>query len=143
MEHDSEFEDLEFEFSKDGRDYHCNLYGNATWDIQNDTFDYAGTHCTHGQAGTCHLPDYAVIENISLGAVDLYFEVYDEYTKRHGEAGIKFIWKREKDRDFITEFEKEHSCLIEEALQEQEDDNGNVIQTIKDLAEESKYEGRL
>ena len=76
MEHDSEFEDLEFEFTKDGRDYSCLLYGNATWDIQNDSFDYAGTHCTHGQAGTCELPDYAQIEDISLGAVDLDFEVY-------------------------------------------------------------------
>lgn len=27
-------------------------------EIDNDSFDYAGTHCTHGQSGTCHLPDY-------------------------------------------------------------------------------------
>ena len=45
--------------------------------------------------------------------------------------------------DMLSEFEKEHSYLIREKLQEHEDDNGDVMQSIKDLAEESKYEGRI
>ena len=27
---------------------------------QNDSFDYSGTHCTHGQAGTHRLPSYYI-----------------------------------------------------------------------------------
>lgn len=32
--------------------------------IQNDSFSYSGTHCTHGRGGTCRLPDYLIVEDI-------------------------------------------------------------------------------
>lgn len=143
MEHGEEFELEEFEISVDGIDYSCTLYGEGCWEIENDSFDYAGTHCTHGQAGTCHLPDYATIQTISLSGVTLCYEVYNKFAKRHADAEIKFIWRFENHRDFINQFEKEYYDLIKESLQESEDEGQSVIQTIKDLAEESKYEGRI
>ena len=84
--HDQDFELDEFCFDSKQkymgvqpvRRYYASLYGNANWGIENDSFDYAGTHCTHGQSGTCHLPDYAVIQEISLDQINVYFEVYDK-----------------------------------------------------------------
>jgi hypothetical protein len=143
MEHEEEFELEEFEISVDGRDYSCTLHGEGYWGIDNDSFDYAGTHCTHGQSGTHHLPDYATIQTISLSGIDLHFEVYDKFSKRHADSEIKFVWRFENHRDFITQFEKEHYDLIKESLQELEDDNKSVIESIKECAEEAKYAGRL
>lgn len=37
------------------------LEGEPHW--ENDSFDYAGTHATHGQSGTHHLPSYTILDS--------------------------------------------------------------------------------
>ena len=137
--YDKDFELDEFLFSENGKDYYCSLHGNANWDVNNDSFDYAGTHCTHGKSGTHHLPDYAEINELSLGEIHVYFDVYDEYSGSTFEAERKFRWRFEKDREFIQKFEKEYHTPIMEMLQEIEDDGGSVMKSIHEYAEEMKY----
>ena len=77
METESTFELDEFEFDSKQkymgvipvRKYYASLQGEAQWSVENDSFDYAGTHCTWGQSGTHHLPDYATIDDFSLDEV--------------------------------------------------------------------------
>jgi hypothetical protein len=56
------------------------------------------------------------------------------------DTGKKEVVKKEltwkKDNDKVLEFEKEWRDRIMEELQEQEDDNGSVMQGIKDYIEE-------
>lgn len=53
---------IEFKNNEGEDDYfEVELEAHPRWD--NDSFDYAGTHCTHGIAGTCKLPDYATLAN--------------------------------------------------------------------------------
>ena len=145
--HDQDFELDEFYFDSKQkymgiqpvRNYCATLHGNANWDIDNDSFDYAGTHCTHGQSGTCHLPDYAVIQEISLGQIDLYFDIYDREIGAWFQAERKFLWRFERDRAFIKKFEKEYREEIMERLQEEEDKHESIIESIKQYAEEMRY----
>ena len=127
-----ETKDFEYEFEVyDEKGYYLfYVEGTAEWDIDNDSFDYAGTHCTHGQSGTHHLPDYARIEDISLGLVKMEIDL-------NGKKGIvkkELTWKKDKDK--ILEFEKEWRDPIMSELQEKEDDDGCVMQRIKDYYEE-------
>jgi len=41
-----------------------------TW--ENDSFSYAGTHCTGGVGGTVHLPSYAIMEDYPTWDKGLY-----------------------------------------------------------------------
>ena len=123
-------QDSEFEIDFNYDDLYFIVRGTAYWGIENDSFDYAGTHCTHGQAGTCHLPDYAKIEDVSVDFAEIEREVDGK------EVTEKISWK---DKDKMKAFEKEWGNLIEEHLQESEDDNGDVMQSIKDYAEELKH----
>ena len=53
---------VEYKNNKDEWDYmEVEFIGYPVW--QNDSFDYAGTHCTGGVGGTCQLPDYATMED--------------------------------------------------------------------------------
>ena len=126
---DSEFE-IDFNHGDGDDEVYIIAEGTAYWDIQNDSFDYAGTHCTHGQAGTCHLPDYAIIEDVSVSFASI------ERTINGKEVVEKISWK---DKDKMEAFEKEWGNSIEEHLQESEDDNGDVMQSIIDYAEDLKY----
>ena len=145
--HDQDFELDEFYFDSKQkymgvqpvRSYYATLYGNANWDIDNDSFDYAGTHCTHGQSGTCHLPDYAVVQDCSLDQINIYFEVYDRELGAWFEAEKKFFWRYEKDRSFIKGFEVKYDAEIMQMLQDQEDKHESVIKSIKQYAEEMRY----
>ena len=123
--HDSEFE---IDFNHD--DLYLIVQGTACWDIDNDSFDYAGTHCTHGQAGTCNLPDYARLESVSVDFAEI------ERTIDGKEVVEKISWE---DKDKMKAFEKEWGTLISELLQEREDDNGEVIESINQYAEELKH----
>lgn len=141
METESTFELEEFEFDSKQkymgvvpvRKYYATLMGDAQWSIENDSFDYAGTHCTWGQSGTHHLPDYAEIQNFGLDEIHLYFEVYDEYTKSWFEAERKFLWKHSKDRRFIKRFQSDYEDEIMEMLQHQEDNRENVIESLQEV----------
>lgn len=124
-----EYFEFEFEVEDDKAHYLFYVEGHGEWDIDNDSFDYAGTHCTHGQSGTCHLPDYARIEDIDLSIVRMEID-----TGKKEVVKKELTWK--KDSDKVLEFEKEWRDRIMEELQEQEDDNGSVMQGIKDYAEE-------
>ena len=130
---DTEFE-IDFNHGEGDDEVYIVAEGTAYWDIQNDSFDYAGTHCTHGQAGTCHLPDYAIIEDVSASFAEVVKTINGK------EVVEKISWQ---NKESMKAFEKEWGCVIEEHLQESEDDNGDVIQSIKDSAEEAKYEGRI
>lgn len=141
MEIEKEFELDEFEFDSKQkymgvvpvRKYYASLQGEAQWSIENDSFDYAGTHCTWGQSGTHHLPDYAEIQSFGLDEIHLYFEVYDEYTKSWFEAERKFLWKHSKDRRFIKRFQSDYEDEIMEMLQHQEDKQENVIESLQEV----------
>ena len=145
--YDKDFELDEFYFDSEQkymgvqpvRKYYASLYGNANWVIDNDSFDYAGTHCTHGQSGTCHLPDYAVVQDCSLDQINIYFEVYDRELGAWFEAEKKFFWRYEKDRSFIKRFEIKYDVEIMQMLQDQEDKHESVIESIKQYAEEMRY----
>ena len=123
--HDSKFE---IDFNHD--DLYLIVQGTAYWDIDNDSFDYAGTHCTHGQAGTCELPDYARIEDVSVDFAEI------ERTIDGKEVVEKISWE---DKDKMKAFEKEWETLISELLQEREDDNGEVIESINKYGEELRH----
>lgn len=138
MEVESEFELDEFEFDSKQkymgvmpvRKYYASLYGIAHWSIENDSFDYAGTHCTGGMSGTHHLPDYALCEDFSLDQINVYFEVYDREMGAWFEAERKFIWKSKKDRTFIKRFELDYREEIMDTLQIQEEKHESVIQSL-------------
>lgn len=140
METESTFELDEFEFDSEAkymgiqpkRKYYATLIGDAQWSIENDSFDYAGTHCTGGRSGTHHLPDYAECQDFSLDQINVYFEVYDKEMGAWFEAERKFIWKSKKDRPFIKKFELDHWDEITEMLQAQEDEQENVIESLKE-----------
>ena len=100
--HDSKFE---IDFNHD--DLYLIVEGTAYWDIDNDSFDYAGTHCTHGQAGTCELPDYAKIGDVSVDFAEI------ERTINGKEVVEKISWE---DKNKMKAFEKEWGTLIEEHL---------------------------
>lgn len=140
MDAESTFELYEFEFDSKQkymgivpvRKYYATLIGDAQWSIENDSFDYAGTHCTGGRSGTHHLPDYAEIQSFELDEIHLYFEIYDEHTKSWFEAERKFLWKHDKDRQFIKRFQSDHEDKIMEILQDQEDEQENVIESLSE-----------
>jgi len=140
MEIENEFELNDFEFDSKQkymgampiRKYYATLVGDAQWSIENDSFDYAGTHCTWGQSGTHHLPDYASCQDFSLYQINLYFEVYDREIGAWFEAERKFIWKSKKDRAFIRKFKSDNWYKITEMLQNQEDKQENVIESLKE-----------
>ena len=123
--HDSEFE-IDFNYD----DLYFIVQGTAYWDIDNDSFDYAGTHCTHGQAGTCNLPDYARLESVSVDFAEI------ERTIDGKEVVEKISWQ---NKEGMKEFEKKWETLIGEHLQESEDDNGDVMESINKYAEELKH----
>jgi hypothetical protein len=65
--------------------------GNPRW--ENDSFDYAGTHCTGGRSGTHHLPSYTILDE----------DVEWDKTK-YGDATNLLIQKWvEKNQDFISD----------------------------------------
>tara|TARA_B100000085_G_scaffold277668_1_gene298375 strand:- start:1180 stop:1617 length:438 start_codon:yes stop_codon:yes gene_type:complete len=117
------------------RKYYASLYGIAHWSIENDSFDYAGTHCTWGQSGTHHLPDYAQVQDFSLDQINVYFEVYDKEIGAWFEADRKFIWKHKKDRSFIQKFELDYREEIMEMLQDQEDKHESVVESLPTKAD--------
>ena len=123
--HDSKFE---IDFNHD--DLYLIVEGTAYWDIDNDSFDYAGTHCTHGQAGTCELPDYAKIGDVSVDFAEI------ERTINGKEVVEKISWQ---NKEGMKEFEKKWGTLIGEHLQESEDDNGDVMESINKYAEELRH----
>lgn len=140
MDTESEFELDEFEFDSKQkymgampiRKYYASLYGTAHWSIENDSFDYAGTHCTGGRSGTHHLPDYALCEDFSLDQINVYFEVYDREMGAWFEAERKFIWKSKKDRTFIKRFELDYREEIMDTLQIQEEKYESVIESLSE-----------
>lgn len=97
--------------------------GNCEWSIDNDSFDYAGTHCTHGQSGTHHLPDYCRAEACEIGSIE-------------DENGNDFPIS---DPKILSEIQG--SVLT--ALQEAEDDDGCVMQNITDIAEDAAVQAQL
>jgi len=143
MEVESELELDEFEFDSKHkymgimptRKYYASLYGTSHWSIENDSFDYAGTHCTWGQSGTHHLPDYAECQDFSLDQINVYFEIYDKEMGAWFEAERKFIWKHKRDRAFIKRFESDYREEIMQMLQDQEDKSESVIESLPTKAD--------
>ena len=143
MEIEKEFELDEFEFDSKQkymgvvpvRKYYANLQGDAQWSVENDSFDYAGTHCTWGQSGTHHLPDYATIDDFSLDEVHVFFEIYDGEIGAWFESERKFIWKYKRDRAFIKRFESDYREEIMQMLQDQEDEHESVIESLPTKAD--------
>ena len=96
------------------------VQGECSWNIENDAFDYAGTHCTHGVDGTQQLPDYCQLSWCSIEAVtgsdgnDLAIDTPEELAKIEHLVSIK--------------------------LQEQEDDTGDVMRQIDEYNEELKVD---
>ena len=140
MEIEKEFELEEFEFDSKSkfmgivpvRRYYATLEGDGMWSVENDSFDYAGTHCTWGQSGTHHLPDYARVDDFSLSQVHVFFEIYDRDMGAWFEAERKFLWKYKRDRAFIKRFESDYREEIMQMLQEQEEQDESVIKSLSE-----------
>ena len=104
------------------------IEGEAFWIIEDDSFDYAGTHCTNGQSGTCELPPYATLESLTITQIT-------EYDKD---------WKNPKD---VTEARrKELQEIVEEEVAAQEEKEGDVVSEYikyhEDLEVEAQSEER-
>jgi len=140
MEVEKDFELYEFYFNSEQkymgvqpvRKYYANFQGEAQWSIENDSFDYAGTHCTGGRSGTHHLPDYAEIQDFSLDQIDIYFEVYDHELGAWFEAEKKFFWRFKDHQPFIKRFEKKYFEDIMQMLQEQENNKEYVVNSLSE-----------
>jgi len=133
MEENVSFELDGFEFSDNGIDYFANIEGDANWCIDNDSFDYAGTHCTGGTGGTHTLPDYAILQDFKINKITLYFELKDEYTNHWFEAEKSFDYSHKEHQDFINFFETQHGENLYDAIQKQEDDESNVIEWLQEV----------
>lgn len=48
------------------------IFADIRTKTENDSFDYAGTHCTNGLAGTCKLPDRVTIDTVELLRVEKF-----------------------------------------------------------------------
>ena len=70
--------------------------------IENDSFDYAGTHCTGGVGGTMYYPDYYIMENYPEWNHDLY--TYSENWLIAIWLMANYSWVEDL---FIKEFEKQ------------------------------------
>ena len=116
--HESEFE-VEIVYEKQD----LTVSGTCEWDIDNDSFDYAGTHCTHGQSGTEHLPDYLRAESCEIGSVE-------------DENGNDFPIS---DPKVLSDIQS--SILV--ALQEQEDDDGAEMKNIIEIAEDAAVQAQI
>ena len=126
MEHQTEFE-IDFDFEGT----YFLIQGTAVWMIDNDSFDYAGTHCSYGKGGTCELPDYAQVEDCSVDFVELHHE--DDTIE-------EFDWQ---NKEKMLAFEKEYGTLIEEHLNQQEFETGDAIKAFETYHEELEIESRL
>ena len=118
------------EYIDEKRKYSATLVGDGIWSIENDSFDYSGTHCTGGRDGTHHLPDHADLQDFTLYEVHIYFEIYDNYSKSWFDVEREFKWKNQADREFITRFEKEQRDLIMMRLQENEEQYQSVVESL-------------
>lgn len=133
MEENLSFELDGFQFNKNGIEYYADIEGSADWCIDNDSFDYAGTHCTGGMGGTHTLPDYATLQDFKINKVTLFFELHDKYTNYWFEAEKSFDYSHKEHEDFIKFFEEQHRDDLFNAIQEQEDNEGNVIEWLQEV----------
>lgn len=133
MEENLSFELEGFQFHKNGIEYYVDIEGDADWCIDNDSFDYAGTHCTGGKGGTHTLPDYATLQDFKIHKMTLFFELKDEYTNHWFEAEKSFDHSHKEHQGFIKFFEEQHRDDLFDAIQEQEDNEGNVIEWLQEV----------
>lgn len=82
----------------------------AEMNWQDDSFSYAGTHCTGGVGGVHRIPPYSGRESGIMWNVD-------KYNNAANAAIYKYVQDNEKDLDdqFMARFEKEQ-------MEEHEDD---------------------
>ena len=118
MTYDDEFE-VDIVYKGDD----LTVTGQLEASVENDSFDYAGTHCTGGKSGTHELPDYLTMTNVFIDTVvdsnDNDFPISDS----------------------VILAEIESLCI--EALQAAEDDNGDYMKKLIDIAEDSKVQQQL
>ena len=113
----------EFIVNIEYKEQELTVSGTCEWSIENDSFDYAGTHCTHGQSGTHELPDYCVAESCDIDHID-------------DDNGNDFPIS---DPNIITTIKD----LTLVALQVEEDDEGYQMKHILELAEDAEVDAQL
>lgn len=133
MEKNVSFELDGFKFNKNGTEYYVDIEGYADWCIDNDSFDYAGTHCTGGIGGTCELEDHVTLQDFKIHKMKLFFELHDEYTNHWFEAEKLFDYLYKEHQGFIKFFEEQHRDDLFDIIQKQEDDEGNVIEWLQEV----------
>jgi len=120
-------------FIRDGIEYYSSIEGMADWHIDNDSFDYAGTHCTGGLSGTHKTDDYANLMTFQITRLTLYFESFDKYTNHWFESEKKFDYQHKEHRGFLKFFEEDQIDDLFNAIQEQEDKENYVIEWLHEV----------
>jgi len=118
MTHEDEFE-IDIVYSNDD----LTVTGTFEASVDNDSFDYAGTHCTGGKSGTHELPDYLTITGVFIDTV---------IDSNGNDFPIS---------DPIILGEIEGLCV--DAIQKEENDNGAYMQRLIDIAEDSQVQQQL
>tara|TARA_R100000458_G_C8258501_1_gene234270 strand:- start:1289 stop:1678 length:390 start_codon:yes stop_codon:yes gene_type:complete len=116
-----EFEGIEVE-TAEGEFFYC--YGNVDYELIDNSFDYAGTHCTHGLDGTHNPGDSAEVTQVHIDDV---FDVND-----------KSIDLDEEVRGYLAR-------LIQENLEEGDaliNDAERQIEIAKEAQAADEYEDR-
>lgn len=118
MTHEDEFE-IDIVYNNDD----LTVTGTFEASVDNDSFDYAGTHCTGGKSGTHELPDYLTINGVFIDTVidsnDNDFPISDP----------------------VVLGEIESTCIF--VLQKEEDDNGMHMKNLIEIAEDSHVQQQL
>ena len=99
------------------------VHGVCEWSVENDSFDYAGTHCTGGQSGTHELPDYCQAESCEIQSIE-----------------------DEDGNDFPVEDSSKLASinhLVLEELQRIENESGSEMQSIISSADDAKIDAYL
>tara|TARA_B100000579_G_scaffold438049_1_gene471449 strand:- start:23548 stop:23937 length:390 start_codon:yes stop_codon:yes gene_type:complete len=118
MTHESDFTvDITYE------DQELTVHGVCEWSVENDSFDYAGTHCTGGRSGIHELPDYCEAASCEIQTIE---------DSLGNDVPIEDASKL-SDINFI----------VLKALQDEENDSGSEMQSIISAAEDAQVDAYL
>jgi hypothetical protein len=75
--------------------------------IDNGSFDYAGTHCTHGMAGTHHEPDRYVSACCEADMGEVVDNAKHAMTEDLRRELWPYDWRSEIDQEYIDWYRRE------------------------------------
>ena len=108
--------EFEVDFEYNGRK--ILVEGDVTWYIENDSFDYAGTHCTGGKGGTEHLPDYLELASISVNKIT----GFDDKWEKPEELDIQTPHLNQAIEREVEAVEKKYRYALAEMKKQREED---------------------